>query len=463
MDVIIVGAGPTGLTLGAALARRRHRVLAVDRDPGPRPGGTWRRRGVMQFAHPHGFRPQVRDLLATEWPEAWRSWLALGAEPVELGPPSAGVPVGVRSRRSTYERALRRAAAGVRGLTVVTGRVDGLVERGECVVGAVVDGATLSADLVVDAGGRLSRLAPPAQLGGDTGMAYVTRTYQRVRGAVPGPTTSPAAWSAMLRGYDTYVFFHERGHISAAIIRPTADPALSVVRHVDAFDAACRAIPGLAEWTDPRVATPTSGVMVGGRLLNLYRRQLGRPGLVAVGDAVATTAPTAGRGIAMASMQIAQLLELLDAGTDPATIADVFGAWCDTWIRPWVEDHLAMDAESVRRWHGHDIDLTQPLTSAAVVQAAKADARIQPHIGGFLSMTELPASLAPAEPFARAVYQSGWRPPAADGPARDELVALLAAPHAGARAEPQRFRAADAETGDMAWCCAARPSAVRRA
>jgi hypothetical protein len=56
---------------------------------------------------------------------------------------------------------------------------------------------------------------------------------------------------------------------------------------------------------------------------------------VAVGDAVATTAPTAGRGIAMASMQIAQLLELLDAGTDPATIADVFGAWCDTWIRPW--------------------------------------------------------------------------------------------------------------------------------
>jgi hypothetical protein len=222
---------------------------------------------------------------------------------------------------------------------------------------------------------------------------------------------------------------------------------LSVLRHVDAFDAACRAIPGLAEWTDPRVATPTSGVMVGGRLLNLYRRPLGRPGLVAVGDAVATTAPTAGRGIAMASMQIAQLLELLDAGTDPATIADVFGAWCDTWIRPWVEDHLAMDAESVRRWEGHDIDLTQPLTSAAVVQAAKTDARIQPHIGGFLSMTELPTSLAPAEPFARAVYQSGWRPPAADGPTRDELVALLSAPRGGARGEPQRFPAVSVNAG----------------
>jgi flavin-dependent dehydrogenase len=425
MEVIIVGAGPTGLTLGAALARRGHRVLAVDRDAGPLPDGTWRRRGVMQFEHPHGFRPRVRDLLVTEWPEAWRAWLALGAEPIELGAPGSDPPVGVRSRRLTYERALRRAAAGVRGLAVITGRVDGFVEHGGRVVGAVVEGATVSADLVVDAGGRLSRLAPPAQLGGDTGMAYVTRTYRRDPGAAPGPTTSPFAWSAMLRGYDTYVFFHERGHISAVIVRPTADPALSMLRHVDAFDAACRAIPGLAEWTDPRLATPTSGVMVGGRLLNLYRRQLGRPGLVAVGDAVATTAPTAGRGVAMASMQIAGLLELLDEGADPATLADAFGAWCDTWILPWVEDHLAMDAESVRRWQGHDVDLTQPLTSAAIVQAAKANDRIEPHVGGFLSMTALPASLAPAEPIARAVYESGWRPSPADGPTRDELVALV--------------------------------------
>ena len=341
--------------------------------------------------------------------------------------------MGVRSRRLTYERALRQAAAGVRGLTVVTGCVDGLVERGGRVVGAVVDGATVRADLVVDAGGRLSRLAPPAQFGGDTGMAYVTRTYRRDRGATPGPATSPVVWSAMLRGYDTYVFFHERGHISAVITRPTADAALSVLRHVDAFEAACRAIPGLAEWTDPRVATPTSGVMVGGRLLNLYRRQLGRPGLVAVGDAVATTAPTAGRGVAMASMQIAALLELLDAGADPATLTDAFGAWCDTRIAPWVEDHLAIDAESVRRWQGHDVDLTQPLTSAAIVAAARADARIGPHIGGYLPMTALPASLAPAEPIARAVYESGWRQPPADGPTRDELVALLTAPLGGAR------------------------------
>ena len=79
MKIVIIGAGPTGLTLGAALARRGHGVVAVDPDPGPEPDGTWRRRGVMQFEHAHGFRPQVRELLLAEWPEAYDEWIGLGA------------------------------------------------------------------------------------------------------------------------------------------------------------------------------------------------------------------------------------------------------------------------------------------------------------------------------------------------------------------------------------------------
>ena len=237
----------------------------------------------------------------------------------------------------------------------------------------------------------------------------------------------PVAWTGIFDGYQVYVFPHERSHFSVVFIRPTADADLTVLRHLEAFDAACRAIPGLAEWTDPALADPTSGVMVGGRLRNVYRPQRGRPGLVAVGDSVATTAPTAGRGVAMASMQIDGLLHLLDGGADPRTIAAPFGAWCDTLIRPWVEDHLAIDGEAVRSWQGADIDLTRPLTSAAIVAAAQADGRIAPLLGRFLAMTELPASLAPAEPLARAVYESGWRPPRSDGPTRDELVGLVRA------------------------------------
>jgi 2-polyprenyl-6-methoxyphenol hydroxylase-like FAD-dependent oxidoreductase len=430
MDVIVVGAGPAGLTSGAALARRGHRVIAVDRDPGPAADGSWRRRGVMQFEHPHGFRPQVRDLLVDEWPEAWHLWVGLGAVSIDLPLPGASSPlVGVRSRRSTYERALRHAAADVDGLTVEAGHVDGLVARHGEVVGVVVDGTAVEADLVIDAGGRVSRLSAGGvvELGGDTGMAYVTRTYRRHSRTSPGPMTSPVAWTGIFDGYQVYVFPHEHGHLSVVFIRPTADVDLTVLRHEDAFDAACRAIPGLADWTDPALAAPTSGVLVGGRLRNVYRPQLGQPGLVAVGDSVATTAPTAGRGVATASMQITGLLQLLDGGADPITIAAPFGAWCDTWIRPWVEDHVAIDGEAVRTWQGADIDLGQPLTSAAIVAAAQADARIAPLLGGFLGMTELPASLAPAEPLARTVYESGWRAPFSEGPTRDELADLLEA------------------------------------
>jgi 2-polyprenyl-6-methoxyphenol hydroxylase-like FAD-dependent oxidoreductase len=429
MEAIIVGAGAAGLTLGATLARRGHRVTNIDRDPGPARDGTWRRRGVMQFEHPHGFRWQARDLLLNEWPEAWQTWLELGAQPIDLPPPGLQNPLtGVRSRRVTYERALRRAAAEVDRLTVSTGTVSATVERGGRAVGVVVDGDAVEADLVIDAGGRLSRLAARAgvaELNGDTGMAYVTRLYRRHRGAGLGPMTSPAAWAGIFEGYQSYVFPHERGHFSVVIIRPTAGDDLMALRHAEAFDLACRAIPGLAEWTDPAQAVPTSGVLIGGRLYNTYRQQRYLPGLVAVGDSVSTTAPTAGRGVAMASMQIGTLLRLLDDGHDPMTIAEPFGTWCDEFMRPWVDDHVAMDAESVRLWQGDDIDLTRPLTSAAIVAAAQADPRIVKHIGGYLAMMELPTSLAPAEPLARELYNTGWRQPYSEGPTRAALVALL--------------------------------------
>ena len=42
--VAIVGAGPTGLYLAIALARRNHRVIVIDRDRGPAPDGSWGRR-----------------------------------------------------------------------------------------------------------------------------------------------------------------------------------------------------------------------------------------------------------------------------------------------------------------------------------------------------------------------------------------------------------------------------------
>ena len=126
-------------------------------------------------------------------------------------------------------------------------------------------------------------------------MAYVDRQYRLRDGAEPGPMVNPLAWQADFDGYQTIVFLHERGHFSVLIVRPTADADLKDLRHEAAFEAAAGAIPGLAEWTDPARAVPTSDVLVGGALRNVYRNQTLVPGLVTVGDAVATTTPTRGR------------------------------------------------------------------------------------------------------------------------------------------------------------------------
>jgi 2-polyprenyl-6-methoxyphenol hydroxylase-like FAD-dependent oxidoreductase len=419
--------------LGAALARRGHEVTSVDRDPGPS-GDAWRRRGVMQFEHAHAFRPQVPTTLQAEWPEAYDAWLSLGALPVDV--PDAEPPgqvLGVRSRRSTFERALRLTAERQPGLTLRNGHVDGLVLDGGRVVGARIDGAMVEADLVVDASGRSGRVSRPLatdgepDLDGDCGLAYVDRTYRLRDGAGPGPMTSPIAWMGDFDGYQCLVFLHESGHFSVVIVRPTADAELKTLRFDAAFDAACRAIPALAEWTDPARAEPTSGVFVGGALRNVYRRQVDVPGLVAVGDVVATTTPTRGRGIAMACMQVRALLGLLDAGADPCTVAQPFGAWCDDEIEPWVVDHIAIDGGMARRWQGEDLDLSGPLTSDLIAAAVEADPRIEPFSTGYFTMTALPETLRPAEPFARAVYDGGWRSPYSPGPTRDELVAVIEA------------------------------------
>ena len=434
MRTLIVGSGPTGLLLGAALARRGHHVTSADRDPGPA-GDTWIRRGVMQFEHAHGFRPQVPITLLAEWPEANDCWQSLGARPVEVSNPTGSRQVtGMLSRRSTFERALRLAAEKQSGLTLRTGHVDGLVlDRGQ-VVGARVDGSLVEADLVVDASGRAGRLGRTSatggdpELDGDCGVAYVDRTYRLRPGAEPGPMVSPIAYLADFDGYQCLVFLHEAGHFSVVLLRPTADAALKALRFEAAFEAACQAIPALAEWTDPARAQPTSGVLVGGALRNVYRRQAGTPGLVAVGDSVATTTPTRGRGIAMACMQVTALLGLLDEGEDPVTVAEPFGSWCDHNIEPWVADHIAIDGGMVRRWQGEDLDLSIPLTSDLIAAAVEADPRIGQHAGGYFAMTALPETLRPAEPLARAVYEGGWRPTYAPGPTRDELVDVIRVP-----------------------------------
>jgi 2-polyprenyl-6-methoxyphenol hydroxylase-like FAD-dependent oxidoreductase len=438
MRVAIIGAGPAGLFLGSALAGRGHDVVAVDRDPDPPPEGRWARPGVMQFHHAHAFRTQVGVALAREWPAALDAWLACGVEPINFDVPGMGVvAAGHRSTRDTFERALRATAGTVTGLIIRRGHVDGVLCTDGRVHGIVVDGSPLEADLVVDASGRSGRsvdeLRAPAVVGGPCGMAYVDRQYRVRDGAEPGPMTNPLAWQADLDGWQVLVFLHERGHFSVVLIRPTADAALKDLRHAAAFDAACRAVPGLAAWTDPDRAEPLTDVLPGGSLRNAYRGQRSRdgrpctPGLVSVGDSVATTTPIFGRGVTTTFVQALQLLALLDGESDPALVGEPFDAWCEQNMLPWVADHVAMDTDAVRRWEGGDVDLGRRLPSDLILAAASQDPAIGAATGGYVSMLALPSCLDAVEPLARAVYRSGWRPPFAPGPDRRELREIVAA------------------------------------
>jgi 2-polyprenyl-6-methoxyphenol hydroxylase-like FAD-dependent oxidoreductase len=436
MRIAIIGAGPAGLLTGVGLTRRGHQVIAVDRDPGPPGDGHWPRRGVMQFHHAHAFRPQVGMVLEREWPEAFAAWLAAGAEPVTFDLPGGEtVPGGFRSRRDTFERALRTSAADVPGLTVGRGHVDGVVTAGGRAGGLVVDGRLIDADLVVDASGRSGRAADgvraPSEVGGLCGMAYVDRQYRLHEGEAPGPMTNPVAWQADFDGYQCIVFLHERGYFSVLVVRPTADAALKDLRHAAAFEAVCQAVPGLAEWTDPSRARPVTDVLPGGPLRNDYRGQCAvdddavLPGFVSVGDAVATTTPTFGRGLTTTYVQVRQLLALLDDGAVPDLVAEPFGRWCEQNMLPWVLDHVRMDTDVVRRWQGGDVDLTRRLPSDLIMAAAAVDPGIGVALPGYLTMLELPSCLDAVEPLAHTVYESGWRPPFSPGPTRDELVDIV--------------------------------------
>jgi 2-polyprenyl-6-methoxyphenol hydroxylase-like FAD-dependent oxidoreductase len=228
------------------------------------------------------------------------------------------------------------------------------------------------------------------------------------------------------------LFLHERGIFSVLIVRPVDEPDLVHLRRTDVFEAACRAVPGLATWTDPDRSRPITDVLTGGALVNHYRGQTGAdgalalPGLVFVGDAVCTTTPMFGRGVTTSFLQAREVLRLIDEhGTDAVTVGESFDAWCAVNMQPWVDDHVRMDDTARRLWAGDDLDLDARLPSNLIMAAAQVDPSIAPALGPYLSMEAGPSCLDAVEPRARAVYASGWRSGFDPGPSRRELVELV--------------------------------------
>ena len=429
--VVVVGAGPVGVVTAIGLARRGHAVTVVDRDPGPPRQGTWTRSGVGQFRHPHGFRPTVHAVLSELMPDVWATLVDVGCVP---GTPPGAPPgtVTLRARRSTFERGMRRALSEQPGVQLVVGQAEEIVIERSRLAGVRVSGRVVEADLVVVATGRAGRLGDPFRAeadGGPCGLSYTSRMY---RGR-PGTTWAfPAVpMAAAGDGYLSIVFPQDDNTLSALVVRPTTDVALAQLRHNDVFDAVAAAIPNLAPWVDPARSVPITDAMAGGGLANSFRSGLdvtGRcavPGLFFVGDAVLTTNPQAGRGIATGLQQVRALLRLLAEHPDPADVAVAFDAWCVTNLRPWFTDHVHWDATLLRRWAGHDLDLQDRIPSDVVCAAADVDPRIKGAAMAYGAMAALPHVLDPFQEITRALLRTGWRPPLPTGPSRDDLAGLV--------------------------------------
>ena len=274
--VAIIGAGPTGLFLGAALQRRGHAVTVVDRDGGPESDGSWPRKGVMQFHHAHGFRAPVVGALKRELPEVVR---ALGRARRRAGD-------GAGEHRAWSGCAPRGRPSSGRCATWRRPSLGWCCARGTCAASATSTGwrsASTStahpvpAELVLDASGRASavtkELGERDGFGGECGIAYVDRLYRLRPGAQGGPLNSPSPGRATTPATRCW-----SSRTSGAVLdgdhagqpRPPSSSCCVTTRRTT---RRARRSPGSLPGPIRRSPSPRVRCFPGGSLLNHYRGQ----------------------------------------------------------------------------------------------------------------------------------------------------------------------------------------------
>ena len=465
-EVLVLGAGPTGLTTALLLARAGCAVVVLDRDDAE-PGTTaeqawneWSRPGVNQFRQVHVALPRWYQVVQEELPDVGDTLLALGGRSVNqlhLHPASAtdGHQAGdeqfdtVTGRRPVIEAALASVAAAQPGLTVRRGvRVTGLVTTtgangNRRIRGIRTEDAVLEADLVVDATGHRTPvpgwLSPlglaPGEHRATVGLTYYTRHY----GSPDGPPTGTGGALTHHRSYSVLTLPADNGTWGLALIVSSTDHATRRLRESPCWEAALRAGGVDERWL---AGTPLDDVRPLAGLQDIVREYApeGVPvvnGLVAVGDAWATTSPFLGRGLSLGALQAVALRDAVagygSGGSRPVAIA--YAALLRERVQPYIQATIGFGrhrvAEMAAEASGLHYRTDDPAWagSTALVAGARDDPVLLRAHTRIASLLALPAEVfADPEVRTRVGPWFGSSPYPPDRPGRTALIDAITAP-----------------------------------
>ncbi len=460
----VVGGGLGGLAAALFLARRGHSVTLLERDPAPPPATVdavpgWARRGTPQAGQSHAFVALCRQLLAAEAPDVLAAVRDAGAEeidlcaapPATLTTPPAPDPdlVVLAVRRSVFEWALRRVVQAEPGVTLRAGvAVTGLV----CVDGPVPvvrgvhldDGSAVTAETVVDAGGRRSMVpswlaecgaSVPDEVVVPCGIAYCSRFFRRRSGASPAPLNRGYVAGGSFDRYSCLAFPADNGTFSVTFGILPEDRDMRALHDGAAFLAAARAVPVVSEWLDPDDAEPISSVATMRGLENRFRSlvERGRPvalGVLAAGDSACITNPAHTRGSTLAIASALAVARAVDAHDDAESRALAVDAELRRSGEPWFWDSVDQDASRLSRWRPDEAVRSGGRTTVSNAEAnlgAQRDPVVWHAFTRAQQLLELPSAVLDDPDIVartRAVVAGDWRPPALPAPSHDDLVAI---------------------------------------